>query len=232
MLFRFYKENNHTVLEIFGIKLKFYTLKRFNNKILLLKNGTTKRIKSVKGLKLKFKGSNNTIVFNENIPKFTRSKIFCQDNATVTFGKNSEFTELIIDAIGNKNKCFIGDNFSNKKHCFISFAREKGLTCSIGNNCLFATDIIIRTSDFHTIRDLKTNEIINFGKDITIGNHVWIAQNVTVLKGVSIADNSVIGACSVVTKNCDIPNSVYAGSPVRLIKSGIAWEHECPQKQK
>ena len=50
-----------------------------------------------------------------------------------------------------------------------------------------------------------------------VGNNVWIGGNVTVLPGVSIGDDSVIGAGSVVTK--DIPeNVIAAGNPCRVIR--------------
>ena len=52
---------------------------------------------------------------------------------------------------------------------------------------------------------------------IKIGNNVWFGGNVTVLAGVTIGDNCVIGAGSVVTK--DIPSKVLAvGNPCRVIK--------------
>ena len=55
-------------------------------------------------------------------------------------------------------------------------------------------------------------------KPIKIGNNVWICGNVTVLPGVSIGDNSIIGAGSVVSK--DIPSNVLAlGIPCRVIKN-------------
>lgn len=52
---------------------------------------------------------------------------------------------------------------------------------------------------------------------IKVGNNVWIGGNVTVLLGVSIGDNVVIGTGSVVTK--DIPsNVIVVGNPCRVIK--------------
>ena len=52
---------------------------------------------------------------------------------------------------------------------------------------------------------------------VTLGNNVWIGDGAKVCKGVTIGDNSVIGAGSIVTS--DIPaNSIAAGNPARVIK--------------
>ena len=54
-------------------------------------------------------------------------------------------------------------------------------------------------------------------KEIIIGKNCWIGMNCTILKGVKIGDNTVIGAGSVVIENCD-ENSVYRGNPAKKIK--------------
>lgn len=55
---------------------------------------------------------------------------------------------------------------------------------------------------------------------IIIGENVWIGSNVRICKGVTIGDNSVIAACSVVTK--DIPaNCIAAGNPAKVVKMNI-----------
>ena len=60
--------------------------------------------------------------------------------------------------------------------------------------------------------------ILNYAKPIEIGNNVWIGGNVVVLPGVTIGDNCVIGAGSIVTK--DIPkDSVAVGNPCKVIKN-------------
>ena len=55
---------------------------------------------------------------------------------------------------------------------------------------------------------------------IIIGENCWIGTNVRICKGVTIGDNSIVAACSVVTK--DVPaNCIVAGNPARIVKTDI-----------
>ena len=55
---------------------------------------------------------------------------------------------------------------------------------------------------------------------IIIGENCWIGSNVRICKGVTIGDNSVVAACSVVTK--DVPaNCIVAGNPAKVVKTDI-----------
>lgn len=57
-------------------------------------------------------------------------------------------------------------------------------------------------------------------KPILIGKNCWIGSDVRIQKGVTIGDNSVIAACSVVTK--DVPaNCIVAGNPAKVVKTDI-----------
>ena len=68
---------------------------------------------------------------------------------------------------------------------------------------------------------LKNNE----GKEISIGNHVWLGIRAIILKGVSIGDNSIVAAGSVVTKNVKA-NTIVSGSPAKQIKENRNWTRE------
>lgn len=58
---------------------------------------------------------------------------------------------------------------------------------------------------------------LEFSREIRVGNNVWFGAGVTVLPGVTIGDNTVIGAGSIVNK--DIPaNVVAAGNPCRVLR--------------
>lgn len=69
----------------------------------------------------------------------------------------------------------------------------------------------------HPIRPDLRERVAQFSEPIHIGRNVWIGANVTVLPGVTIGDNAVIGACSLVTK--DVPaNSVAVSTPARVVR--------------
>jgi len=79
------------------------------------------------------------------------------------------------------------------------------------DNCLIGFNSTILAHEF-LIKEYRTGKVV-------IGKNVLIGTNSTVLAGVEIGDNSVIGAMSLV--NSDVPsNSFFAGVPARLLKKG------------
>lgn len=89
----------------------------------------------------------------------------------------------------------------------------------IGDNVTFNVNFQLLTHDFACrVFRIKYHDFVNSSGKVVIGNNVWVASNVTFLKGVTIGDNCVIGAGSLVTH--DIPtNSVAAGVPAKVICS-------------
>ncbi len=91
----------------------------------------------------------------------------------------------------------------------------------IGHSCLLGANVTIADTDFHAI-DPINRRYNNRSTDIevapvVIGSNVFIGTNATILKGVQIGDNSVIGAGSVVVK--DIPaDCIAAGNPAKVIR--------------
>lgn len=83
----------------------------------------------------------------------------------------------------------------------------------LGKNVRCGANTLITDSDWHT-DDPRSGE----SKPVFIHDNVWLGVNVIVLKGVTIGENSVIGAGSVVTKN--IPaNVIAAGNPCKFLKN-------------
>ena len=89
-------------------------------------------------------------------------------------------------------------------------------TVQIGNNAQIGPNVSIYTAG-HPVHPDSRNSGYEYGIPVTIGDNVWIGGNVIILPGVTIGNNAVIGAGSVVTK--DIPDSVIAaGDPCRIIR--------------
>lgn len=86
---------------------------------------------------------------------------------------------------------------------------------SIGNNCLITSGVKILSHDGAS--RMIDREDYGYG-EVSIGNNVFIGVNAVILRNVTVGDNSVIAAGSIVTKN--IPaQSVAAGNPAKIIKS-------------
>jgi len=92
----------------------------------------------------------------------------------------------------------------------------------IGNNVLLGGNTVIYDTDFHslepTLRSSRKHDRLNarWGA-VIIEDNVFIGAHSTILKGVHIGENSVVGAGSVVSKS--IPsNEVWAGNPVKFIR--------------
>ena len=86
---------------------------------------------------------------------------------------------------------------------------------NIGDNCMFAAGVYVTDADWHDIYD--RTRAIGTTRPVTLAQNVWVGDGAIICKGVTIGENSVIGAGSVVTG--DIPaNVIAAGNPARVIK--------------
>lgn len=95
---------------------------------------------------------------------------------------------------------------------------------TIGDNAFIGPNVNIYTA-CHPIDPKERNTSIQWAETVTIGNNVWVGGNSTILPGVTIGDNCVIGAGSVVTKDV-APNTVVGGNPARVIKHISASTNE------
>jgi acetyltransferase-like isoleucine patch superfamily enzyme len=91
----------------------------------------------------------------------------------------------------------------------------------LGHECLIGANVTIADTDFHPIKSKErrfSNDWQNIAvKPVKIGSNVFIGTYSSILKGVTIEENSVIGACSVVTRDIS-KNEIWAGNPSCLIK--------------
>lgn len=77
---------------------------------------------------------------------------------------------------------------------------------SIGRHCMIGWDVLIMDTDQHPLPGRVLDN-----RPVRIGERVWIGARATILKGVTIGDGAVVGACSVVTK--DVPAGAIVTGP-------------------
>ena len=148
--------------------------------------------------------------FNQTSPKMTEKKEKIMNALLPNRGKNTTILSPFYTDYGYN--CFIGDNtFINHNAYLMDGAQIKiGSYCFIGPNCGMYTAV-------HPLIAEERNKGLEKAKPIIIGDNVWIGGDVTILPGVKIGANTVIGAKSVVTK--DIPANVVAvGNPCRVLR--------------
>ena len=86
----------------------------------------------------------------------------------------------------------------------------------VGDYTMFGPNVILATAG-HPILPKLRQEAYQYNMPVHIGKNCWLGAGVIVLPGVTIGDNTVIGAGSVVTK--DIPSNVVAvGNPCRVLR--------------
>lgn len=86
----------------------------------------------------------------------------------------------------------------------------------IGDKVMFGPNVTVATANHPILPELR-ERMLQYNKDVHIGNNVWIGAGVIIVPGISIGENSVIGAGSIVTK--DIPENVVAvENPCRVIR--------------
>ena len=127
----------------------------------------------------------------------------------------SRGTKLV--TVGN-GSIKIGNGFFCNGDCH--FLSDMEIT--IGNDCLFGWDVDVNTTDGHTtycdgVENIKS-------APICLKNHVWVCSNVRIIKGVTIANDSVVAMSSLVSKDLEQSNCLYGGVPARLIKNRYQWK--------
>ena len=194
------------------------------NMFRIKKTGNNNRIIApcalLKKVNIRIKGSNNTIVIGD-FAQLKGATIYINGSFNhITIGPWSYLggTDLFIEddsgsiVIGSRTK------FLGKTH----LAVIEGTNISIGEDCLFSSDIQMRTGDSHSVLDMEGCRV-NASEDIVLGDHVWVGTKAFLSKGAKVAPHSIIGACALVTKAFEEPHCALAGVPAKVVKRDVDW---------
>ena len=155
-----------------------------------------------------------------------RARILTQELNTVDRADFDAIKKIVKELFGKSESAFvnppfycdygsnisIGDNFYTNHNCTIL----DGAKVTFGDYVFIAPNCVFSTAG-HALDAQMRADGLEIALPITVGNRVWIGANVSVLPGVTIGDDTVIGAGSVVNK--DIPSGVVAaGNPCRVIR--------------
>lgn len=177
--------------------------------------------------------------------KKVKIKISGRDNF-LSVGKNCRLQNCEIRIKGQGNRIVIEDDvvFKSGKIYLIGgvgqvihlgkgttvegayFLSDEDASIRVGEDCMLATDILVRTGDKHSIIDQISGERLNFSEDVILGNHVWVGRSVHILKGSVVSSNSIVGARALVNKKFQEENVVIAGMPGKIVRRGVNWLRE------
>ena len=147
----------------------------------------------------------------------------------LNFMDRSDFegiAEVVKELLGKSDNAFINPPFycDYGSHIKVGKYFFANYNCTIidvadviiGDYCQMAPNVAIYTAG-HPVYPSTRNTAYEYGKEIVIGDNVWIGGNSVILPGVHIGNDVVIGAGSVVTK--DIPDRcIAAGNPCKVIR--------------
>lgn len=194
-----------------------------NNEIVLIKDGKEIPYEPIKGLSITVTGNSNKIVI-ELPSKFINTSIIMNGDNNYFSIKPTRHRFIRHTSFGMENGGIITLGGGISVYRNLNVVAKSGKRVDIGDECMFARDIIIRNNDGHTITDTITGAILNAPEDIKIHDKVWVGTRCMILKGSEISEGSIVGAMALVNKKFSEPNILIAGVPAKKIRENVAWD--------
>ena len=119
--------------------------------------------------------------------------------------------------------CDYGYNIRLGERVFLNFGCVflDVVSIEIGDLCQIGAGVQVLTADHPRDPALRRKGLEN-GKPVRIGHNVWIGSGALILPGVTIGDDAIIGAGSVVT--CDVPGgATIGGNPARILQTRVSF---------
>lgn len=165
---------------------------------------------------------------SDELVKQREQTVFLTNEYNQSFGQEGVYREAILrkflKSIGEQVhfepnfRCEYGFNITIGDYFYANFdcIMLDAHTITIGNHVLIGPRVGLYTAN-HAIDAEERIAGGCYARPITIGDRVWIGGNVDIMGGVTIGEDSIIGAGSVVTKSIP-PRVIAAGNPCRVIR--------------
>jgi len=144
------------------------------------------------------------------------TEIQFNDGCSVYFGRNVTIGSGCKISVQGQMQIF--DN--------VCITGKSMIVCSknieIGANSLISWNVQIMDTDLHKLFIEGTRT--NYNRPVLVGENVWINSGCIILKGTTIANNSVVGANSLLNKKYEAPNCLIIGNPAQCVRQNIKWE--------
>jgi len=178
-----------------------------------------------KKLRIKIIGHNNTITIHSNCRlKNTKITILGSNNQLTLGEKVMVYESGVFNFEGNNSFIDVGANTTIGSAILIIGEGNTGI--KIGEDCMLSRNIVMNTSDYHSIISTLTNKRINPPRSIEVKNHVWIGNNAYVSKGAVIGNNCIVAARAYVGSKLFKDHTILGGLPAKHLKGDINWSRD------
>lgn len=174
---------------------------------------------NLKNVYVEFSGNNNELTIVGDSGVNNTKFYFPADDGICFVGSRGNYSGRV--RVGWKCLVSIGTWVTCTTACAIYTAEATSVV--IGDDCMIASSVQIRSEDSHAIYDVESGERINPSRNIVIGSHVWLAEGSLILSGSMIGSGSTIAARAIIKGQIQ-NNCVAAGIPAKVIKRNTAWE--------
>ena len=214
---------------LFGIKIHISQKKKTSIKADLSCNKIS--IPSTGKYKITIHGKNNEIYINtENIKSSLDVSIYGDNNKIhIDTTESIHLNGIIGDSVTKTDNTTLKIENGTSINGLQFYLMDNNSSIQIGKNCMISWDVEIWASDTHSILD-ENNNLINLGKEIIIGDSVWIGKDVKILKNSIIPDGCIVGMGSIVSKKFTTNNAILVGIPAKIVKENISWSQKRPNE--
>ena len=184
-------------------------------------------VSMLKRVRIEIQGTGNEIIIGDLCQLVGLRITISGNNNKIEIGNRCVMLGNEMNLEHDNNRIIVGDNVYIQVET--NFSLMEGTSLTVGSDCMIAGWAHIRTSDAHPIFDTDGVRL-NPARNVIIGSHVWIALRTTILKGTTVAEGCLVGACALLNSEYTEPNCIIVGNPAKVVRQNIRWERDLSKR--